>query len=118
IRSRLTRRQRARRRSGAWSSRSPTQAASKRCPLQEAAGIIAPWHKERAHEDQRIQGARFMKRASNYWNVGTIAAGIGILTLAAVLAISPEAFAWGRRMFGGGFGGGGFGGEGLGGGGF
>jgi hypothetical protein len=54
-----------------------------------------------------------MKRASSYWTIGTVAAGMAILMLAAVLAVAPEAFAWGRGVLGGGFGG-----EGLGGGGF
>ena len=35
IRSRLTRRRKAGRKTGAWSSRSPTPAASERCPLPE-----------------------------------------------------------------------------------
>jgi hypothetical protein len=54
-----------------------------------------------------------MKRASSYWTIATVAAGISILILAAVLAVAPEASAWGRGVFGGGFGGEGFGGGGF-----
>ena len=54
-----------------------------------------------------------MKRASNYWTIGTVAAGIAILMLAAVAAVAPEAFAWNSGMYGGGFGGEGFGGGGF-----
>jgi hypothetical protein len=63
-----------------------------------------------------------MKRASSYWTVGRVSARIAIPMLAAVLAVAPEVFAWGRGIFGGGFGreapgGGGFDqGEGYGGG--
>jgi Glycine zipper len=54
-----------------------------------------------------------MKRASSYWTLGTVKTGIAILMLAAILAVAPKVFAWGRGVFGGGFGGEGFGGGGF-----
>jgi outer membrane protein with glycine zipper len=57
-----------------------------------------------------------MSRASTCWTDGRVALRVAILTLGVALAIAPDAFAWGRRAFGGGFGGGGFGGESFGGG--
>ncbi len=54
-----------------------------------------------------------MKRASSYWTVRKVGAYIAILMLAAVLAVAPEAFAWGRGILGGGFGGQGFSGGGF-----
>lgn len=58
-----------------------------------------------------------MNKASTCWTDSRVAVRVAILTLSVALAIAPEAFAWGRRTFGGGFGGAGFGGESFGGGG-
>jgi Glycine zipper len=57
-----------------------------------------------------------MNRMPTRWTGGRVAARVAILMLGIVLAIAPEAFAWGRRVFGGGYGGGGFSERGFGGG--
>jgi hypothetical protein len=50
-----------------------------------------------------------MKRSATRWPGGR-SSRVAILMLGVALAISPEGFAWGRRVFGGGYGGGGYGG--------
>jgi Glycine zipper len=64
-----------------------------------------------------VEEASFMKKTATCWTCGRAAAGVAVLMLGVALVIAPDAFAWGRRMLGGGFGGGGFGGQSYGGGG-
>jgi hypothetical protein len=53
-----------------------------------------------------------MSRAATCWTGGRAAARVVILMLGVALVIAPQAFAWRRGVFGGGFGGGGYGGGG------